>query len=342
MRLSFSVTLILLAAACGRVAAEGEPEIMVGGGAGKSGEVVAAGAMASAAAGNASSAGTGNGGDGSAGAGAAPVAMGGASVGGQTGLAGSPEQPPEGGSNAGGGAPPSEFYSPRSGPFKMVVYSKTEQYRHSGSIESGTATLQEIADNVGATVLFTEDNAFIEHLDDYELLFFLNTSGGVFDAAEKTKLEAWMLKGGAFCGTHSAAETEYGWPFYRLIIGQNDEGHGYAGTADSLVLNDTALDHPAIRGLPNPWPRVDEWLQFKTEDKWSHEPGFKILARKGSDELPISWVREYGGYRSFYTGIGHDRVVFEEPLVKKHLTGGIMWTVRREHCLTTPKPASCP
>ena len=35
----------------------------------------------------------------------------------------------------------------------------------------------------------------------------------------------------------------------------------------------------------------------------------------------------------FYTAIGHDGVVFQDPDVKKHLTGGIMWAVRREHLI---------
>jgi type 1 glutamine amidotransferase len=247
------------------------------------------------------------------------------------------------GSNSGGDVGgPSEPYAPRSGRFKMVVYSKTKQYRHVGSIEAGTLLLSKIAAEVGADVLVTEENSFIESLDDYELVFFMNTSGPLFSVDEKAKLEAWMKRGGAFCGVHSAAETEYGWPFYLEVIGQNDEGHSFAGTNDSLVFEDAALDHPAARDLPNPWPRQEEWLLFNSEDRWRNDGGFTILARKGSDGLPISWVREHEGYRSFYTGIGHAAEVFEDPQVERHLTGGIMWTVRRERCLATPKPAGCP
>jgi type 1 glutamine amidotransferase len=222
----------------------------------------------------------------------------------------------------------------------MVVYSKTTAFRHQ-SLEVGGVLLQKVAAEVGADVLITEENDFIERLDDYELVFFMNTSGSVFDTDKKAKFEAWMKRGGAFCGTHSAAETEYGWPFYRELLGQNDEGHGYQGTPDEVVFEDAVLEHPALRGLPNPWRRVDEWLRFASEDKWKNEPGFTILARKSSDNLPIVWAREHDGYRSFYTGIGHDFDSFGDPHVKRHLTGGIMWAVRREHCLVTPTPAGC-
>jgi type 1 glutamine amidotransferase len=45
------------------------------------------------------------------------------------------------------------------------------------------------------------------------------------------------------------------------------------------------------------------------------------------------WLREHDNYGSFYTAIGHDAAVFEDPDVKKHVTGGIMWAVRREHLI---------
>jgi type 1 glutamine amidotransferase len=47
----------------------------------------------------------------------------------------------------------------------------------------------------------------------------------------------------------------------------------------------------------------------------------------------VSGVREWGGFRSFYTSLGHEQVVFEDPSVKTHLTGGILWAVRRERLL---------
>jgi type 1 glutamine amidotransferase len=319
---SLLVLSVLTAAACGR--SHHQPQGSTGGGAGKSGH--AAGSTSSS-----------TGGSGAAGG---SIAVGAASTGGRASVGGAPGEAPQAGSDSGGND--TGPYAPRSGKFEMVVYSKTSQFRHAASIESGTLLLRRIAAEVGADVLVTEENSFIENLDAYELVFFMNTSGSLFNTDEKAKLEAWMKRGGAFCGTHSAAETEYGWPFYLEVIGQNDTGHGFAGSSDSLVFEDAALDHPAVRGLPNPWQRQDEWLRFDSEDNWRYDGGFTILARKSSDGLPISWVREHDGYRSFYTGLGHHPEVFGDLQVKRHLTGGITWAVRREHCLATPKPAGCP
>lgn len=261
------------------------------------------------------------------------------------------------GGSAGGGMPPdsspggmggsetvsSPPYVPRSGKFGMVVYSKTVGFRLGPSIETGTAMLNEIASELGLDPpLVTEENTFLDDIDAYELVFFMNTTGDIFTDDEQAKFEIWMKKGGAFCGTSSATDTEFAWPFYKEIIGQNYEGHGAANTPDSIVFEPSALTHPALVGLPNPWERLDTWRKFTAYEQWTNKGGFSILARKAADQEPIVWVREYDGFRSFYTGIGWDGDVFRDREVKSHLTGAIMWAVRREHCVTLPKAAGCP
>lgn len=39
------------------------------------------------------------------------------------------------------------------------------------------------------------------------------------------------------------------------------------------------------------------------------------------DGHPAVWQRQWGGFRSFCTTLGHDGPVFEDPLVEQHLTG---------------------
>jgi type 1 glutamine amidotransferase len=45
---------------------------------------------------------------------------------------------------------------------------------------------------------------------------------------------------------------------------------------------------------------------------------------------PVSYIREWGNFRSFYTSIGHESDAFEDADVKRHVAAGIMWAVRRE------------
>jgi uncharacterized protein len=229
-----------------------------------------------------------------------------------------------------------EPYEPRDGSFSMLAYSRTTGFRHTNSIAAGETMLQKIADQWGFDVVFTDTNEDFttEGLSQFELVFFLNTTGDVLNEEEQAAYESWMTEqNGAFAGTHSATDTESGWPFYSEVTGQYHSGHVAAGTADEIQLEAALLEHPALDGLPNPWQRNEEWYTFDSHEVWSAKPGFTILGRKASDGQPVMWTREWGNFRAFYAALGHDSAVYGEADFEKHITGGILWAVRREHWL---------
>jgi len=241
-----------------------------------------------------------------------------------------------GGTGMGGGAGMGP-YAPRSGSFKMLIYSRTGAgaFRH-GSIPAGIQMLQQIATEQGFQTTATEANTDITAagLAQYEIVFFMNSTGDIFNTTEQAAFETWITtKNGAFGGVHSATDTEEGWTFYKELTGQYYNGHGAANTPGGIQFDAAMLNHPALRGLPNPWQRNEEWYLFNNYQQWSTKPGFQMLGRKQSDNQPIMWVREWSNYRSFYTAIGHDTAVFQDANVKKHVTGGIMWAVRRDHLI---------
>ena len=224
----------------------------------------------------------------------------------------------------------------RSGSFKMLVYSKTAGFRRAASIEAGKAMLQEIAAEQGFEVVMTETNELFtaEGLAQFEIVFFNNTTGDVFEPAEEQAYEKWMtLQAGAFAGVHAATDTQPSSAFYSEVTGQFSDGHTFANVIDDIKIEPGALNHPAMKGLPNPWPRAEEWMRFNKSADWTTKPGFQVLGRKAADGEPITWVREWGHFRSFYTGLGHDPSVFKDAAVKQHITGGIMWAVRREQLI---------
>jgi type 1 glutamine amidotransferase len=87
--------------------------------------------------------------------------------------------------------------------------------------------------------------------------------------------------------------------------------------------------------LPNPWLRSEEWYNFNRSAQWSTKTGFTILSRVTVNNVsrPVSYVREFGNWRSFYTSLGHQGSTFQDADVKKHVAAGIMWAVRRDHLL---------
>jgi type 1 glutamine amidotransferase len=230
---------------------------------------------------------------------------------------------------------PAGPYAPREGSFKMLVYSRTTGYRHD-SIAQGKTMLREIAAEQGFEITETEVNDLItpEGLAEFEIIFFMNSTGDIFNQTEEAAFQQWMeTKNGAFAGTHSATDTEEGWAFYKEVTGQYYNGHVNANTPGAIQFEADMLQFPALVGIPNPWQRNEEWYNFNSFQEWSTKEGFKVLGRKQVDNQPIMWIREFGNWRSFYTAIGHDAAVFRDPAVKQHLTGGIMWAVRRDHLM---------
>lgn len=268
---------------------------------------------------------------------------------------------PTGGTGSGGGGGSGDVgpYGDRSGSFKMLVLTRTKAFRHDGSINTGRTMLEAIAAEQGFELTFAgsavkagasseEINALsdaevaaaitAENLAKYEIIFHLNTTGDVYNAQQQVIFEDWMTqKNGAFAGVHAATDTENGWAFYSEVTGEYYDTHTSV-TTGTIEFEPTMATHPAVKGLPNPWTRQEEWYKFDEWQTWSQKPGFHLLSKRtGVTEhnVPTAfmWVREWGNFRSFYTALGHDSVVFQDPNVKKHVTGGIMWAVRRGHLI---------
>ncbi|HEY8946396.1 MAG TPA: ThuA domain-containing protein, partial [Polyangiaceae bacterium] len=223
--------------------------------------------------------------------------------GGRAQYGGSPGASAGASAGADGNAEPLDPYAPRSGPFKMLVYSRIMAFPHTDSINEGRKLLEQIGAENDFEITITEDNDEITDagLAAYEAVFFLNPTGDVFGAEEERAFESWMRAGGAFIGVHSATDTEKEWEFYQELTGQYYDGHGAPASPGTIVFEEDALDFPALRGLPNPWHRIEEWYFFNNSVEWEFKPGFKILGRKASDNQPILWSREWGNFRSFYT-----------------------------------------
>jgi len=230
---------------------------------------------------------------------------------------------------------PTDPYGPRSGTFKVLVYSKTQGYRHQ-AISAGVSFFQSLGVEKGFSVVATETNENFTSagLAGFEVVVFMNTSGDVLTDAEQTAFQTWMTtKNGAWIGVHAAADTEASWAWYHELNGQQFTTHSTAGTTDSVAFDPAYATHPAVKGLPNPWTLQEEWYKFSAYTTWQGKPGFQILGRKSSDNQPIIWSRQIDNYRSFYFGLGHDPATFSNANAKKLLTGALFWAVRRDHLL---------
>ena len=138
--------------------------------------------------------------------------------------------------------------------------------------------------------------------------------------------EKFIRTGGGFVGIHSAADTEYGWPWYGKLVGAYFDSHPKIQEAVIRVKDGS---HPSTKQLPKDWTCTDEWYNYKDMN-----PAVHVLCQldestyeggKNGANHPFAWYHEYEGGRAFYTGRGHTSEAYLEPLFLEHLWGGIQY-----------------
>ncbi|MFN2316352.1 MAG: ThuA domain-containing protein [Gemmatimonadales bacterium] len=221
-------------------------------------------------------------------------------------------------------------HPPVEGNPRVLVFTRTTGFRH-GSIPAGVQAVRLIGAQLGFGVEHTEDpeRFTTESLAPFAAVIFLNTTGDILEDAQQAAFEAFIQDGGGFVGVHSAADTEYDWPWYGRLMGAWFARHPAIQEGRLSVADST---HPSTRCLPDPWVRVDEWYDFRSQppdgasillmiDESSYNGG-----RMGSPH-PMAWSREVDGGRAWYTALGHTAESYSEPAFLDHLAGGIVWAV---------------
>ncbi|MEX0646580.1 MAG: ThuA domain-containing protein [Balneolaceae bacterium] len=211
--------------------------------------------------------------------------------------------------------------------FSVLVFSKTAGFRHD-SIEDGIEAVQKLGEEHNFSVTATEDSDYFtdENLSGYAAVVFLNTTMDVFDDEQQETFRNYVRNGGGFAGVHSAADTEYDWPWYGELVGAYFNSHPRVQEA-AVLLQDGS--HPATKNLSETWQKEDEWYNYKNMNEAVH-----VLLKLDTDSYegsehpgnhPISWYHEFDGGRAFYTGLGHTKESYTDPVYLDHLLGGIMY-----------------
>jgi len=214
-------------------------------------------------------------------------------------------------------------------PKKVLIYSKTNGYRHA-SIESSVDAVSKLVRENGFEVFATEDSSHFSEtsLQQYAAVIFLNTAGDVLTDVQQADFERYIQAGGGFVGVHSATNTEFDWPWYNKLVGAYFDDHPKIQEAVLHVIDRT---HPSTLGMDNIWTKTDEWYNY-----FDFNPDVNVLIKvdessyeggKHGVDHPISWYHEYDGGRSFYTELGHTEETFQDETFLKHLLGGIQYAV---------------
>lgn len=215
---------------------------------------------------------------------------------------------------------------------RVLIFSRTKGYYHE-SIPSGIAAIQKLGSENGFQVDTTKDAGKFtaDNLKNYKAIIFLSTTQDVLNDEQQAAMENYIRSGGGFVGIHAAADTEYEWPWYNKLVGAYFKSHPNNPNVRKAVVNVLNKDHIATKGLPDKWERSDEWYNYKDIN-----PELKVLARldeksyqggENGDNHPIIWYHDYDGGRAFYTGGGHTKESYDDPVFMQHVLGGIEYAM---------------
>lgn len=241
-------------------------------------------------------------------------------------------------------------------PDGILVFSKTNGFRHEEAIPAANQLLGEIAARRGWSAYFTESAGVFnaEQLPRFKVVVWNNVSGDVLTPAQRTAFKAYLEGGGSFVGIHGAGgDRHYDWQWYQdSLLGARFIGHPMGPQFQEAKMHIEDSRHPATRGLAVDWKRSDEWYSFAasprangvhvlaTLDESGYSPmmtmPFPVSLFTATQDLhmgadhPVVWTRCIGNGRVFYSALGHQASAYGEPAYQQMLEGALAWAAGLE------------
>lgn len=186
-----------------------------------------------------------------------------------------------------------------------------------------------------------------KNLDYFDAVVFYTTGELPMNDEQKNALLSFVREEGkGFIGIHSATDTFYQWPEYGEMIGGWFDQHPWNTFEAPIIVEDR--DHPATKHMPKSFTMRDEIYQFKNYDRDKMRVLMRLdeskidlknprVHRKDND-FAVTWVKNYGKGRVFYSTLGHVEEAYEHPLVKQMYVEGIKWALGLTEGHTNPHP----
>ncbi len=213
-----------------------------------------------------------------------------------------------------------------------------------GATLSETA-LAEIAVKTGVfTVESTQDARTItpQKLKEIDVLAFYTTGELPIAPEAWAAIQAWIRSGkGGFVGLHSATDTHWDYTgpgeTYTAFINGRFAGHPWTQGTPITVQ---ALGRERGGGKPPPntaWPArfayAEEIYQYSDYDpakvRVLQALDFTETPLKRPWFVPITWTRQIGQGRLYYTNLGHTPGTWDDPRYRAQLVDAIRWTAHR-------------
>ena len=223
-------------------------------------------------------------------------------------------------------------------PERVLYFTYSAGYRHD-VIPLSREILAQLGTTSGAfEVIATEDLSEFSsgNLARYAAVMFYTSGEIPMSGVQKTALLDFVRSGRGFLGVHSATDTFYAWPDYLDLIGGYFNGHPWH---QGVTIEVADAADPVVAFLGPSLQLNDEIYQISDFDY----RGSRVLLRldQGSVDLgkagvhqrfygwPLAWTRSFGAGRVFYSALGHEPSVWQDPRYQQILTNAILWSTRR-------------
>jgi len=228
---------------------------------------------------------------------------------------------------------------------KVLVY--TRNYVSSGTgfvhdnIAASVAAIKQMGAANGFAVDVSDDPAVFTtpNLKQYGAIIFSNSNNEAFaNNAQREAFQAYIRAGGGLVGIHSATGSERQWPYFQAVMGGRFLRHP---KLQKFTVRVTDPDHPSTKSLPPSFEWEDECYYHDNINPDIHvllatDPAALDDPNKAGypgdrfgGSMPLAWCHTYDGGREFYTALGHKIGHYSDPLLYKHILGGILWAMEK-------------
>lgn len=229
---------------------------------------------------------------------------------------------------------------------RVLVYTRNHVTDGKGYVHENIATSVEAIRKMGAEAGFAVDHSddpavfTPDNLKRYGAIVFSNSNNEAFqNDTQREAFAAFLKAGGGYVGIHSATGSERKWPHYWTLAGGKFKRHP---KFQKFTIRVADPKHPATRHLAATFEWTDECYYHEEMNPALRpllvtDPAALIDPQKNDypgtrfgNALPLAWTLQDAHGRRFYTALGHAKEHYADPILYRHILGGIRWALGQE------------
>jgi HEAT repeat protein/type 1 glutamine amidotransferase len=223
------------------------------------------------------------------------------------------------------------------------------------SIPYANLAMQMMGRKTGAwEATVSSDPAILDpaNLRQFDAVYLNNTIGDIFStSAIQNAFAAYLAGGRGLIGNHATTLTATDWNEFGNILGARGASHRMTDEKVTITVEDS---NPITQVFgKGPFEYADEIFRFKppySRDNLrvllSVDP-LKTNMNQGrcygqcyrdDNDYPVAWIKPYGKGRVFYTTLGHNAYVFQDPKMLAFFLAGIQYALGDLKVEDAPRP----